>query len=260
MPDIIPFSERTIGTTVTQTVNARDLHTFLEIRKDYSDWIKAQIKRGHFLENRDYIVFPQKGERENQLVTAIEYHFTFDAAKHIAMMSGAKKGWEVREYFLECERQLLTHIPPPVLLPATYADQLETLRAYADFVESFDLLEDRDKLMLKDIARTLLPQYVGLSRVGEPKQLTEPSGFFLADRVRALGYTPTRKEEATLMSKGLARAVAQEYRQQRGTEPLKSQRFVDGAVRPVFWYRDEEAAWIDPLIQTWCARIGITTE
>src|SRR5690606_28048169 len=33
-----------------------------------------------------------------------EYHLTIEAGKHIAMMSGTDKGFEVRDYFIECER------------------------------------------------------------------------------------------------------------------------------------------------------------
>ena len=119
---LIPFAPRQLGSETVETVNGRDLHGFLAIRKDYSNWIKAQIKRGHFIENRDYIVLNQKGERENQWDTAIEYFFTFDAAKHIGMMSGAKKGTEVREYFIECERQL-TRLPS--IAPKTPAEMFE---------------------------------------------------------------------------------------------------------------------------------------
>ncbi len=148
----------------------------------------------------------------------------------------------------------------PVAEPPSYHAQLDKLRAYAEFAESLNLLEDRDKLMLKDMARTLLPHYIGPPGESlEQKTVAEASGFFLADRVRRLGYCLTRKEEAQLMSKGLARAVSQEYRQQHGKDPIRSQRFVDGAIRPVFWYSETEASWIDPLIQTWCARLGMTT-
>ena len=47
---------------VASAVNARDLHAFLEVKKDFSDWIKKQLERARLLEGRDYIIFPQKGE------------------------------------------------------------------------------------------------------------------------------------------------------------------------------------------------------
>lgn len=143
--------------------------------------------------------------------------------------------------------------------PLSYHDHIAILRAYVDLSESLGFLEDRDRLMVKDMARTLLPAALGLAPQAQAvAALTESQGFFLADRIRTLGYHPSRKAEAHLMSKGLAREVAAEYRQRYSQKPLQSARFVDGAVRPVYWYRDEESEWIDTLIHTWCARLGIT--
>lgn len=168
------------------------------------------------------------------------------------------KRWVTHEVLPQI-RKTGKYAPAPSL-PPDYHAELQKLRAYADFAESLGLLEDRDRLMLKDMARTLLPLHVGLSSSATPTlSLTEPVGFFLADRIRTLGYMPTRKEESSLMAKGLARAVAKEYRERHEQQsPPQSARFVDGAVRRVFWYLEENAAWIDPLIQTWCARIGLT--
>lgn len=59
------------------------------------------------VEGRDFITLTQKGERNEGVRGAsisIEYHLTIEAAKHVAMMSGCDKGFEVRDYFLECER------------------------------------------------------------------------------------------------------------------------------------------------------------
>lgn len=39
--------------------------------------------------------------------------------------------------------------------------------------------------------------------------------------------------------------------------PSQSQKFVDGAVRPVNWYRQSEATWVDAMIQAACAHRGL---
>ena len=80
------------------------LHAFLEVKKDFSNWIKKQIERARLVEGRDYIIFAQKGENTGRGRSSLEYYLTIEAAKHIAMMSGCDKGFEVRNYFLECER------------------------------------------------------------------------------------------------------------------------------------------------------------
>ncbi len=53
--------------------NARDLHSFLEVRKDFSDWIKYQIERARLVENRDFLKLAQKGELSTTGQTGIEY-------------------------------------------------------------------------------------------------------------------------------------------------------------------------------------------
>ena len=43
MNELIQVAERQIGDGTIQTVNARDLHAFLEVGKDFSTWIKGRI-------------------------------------------------------------------------------------------------------------------------------------------------------------------------------------------------------------------------
>ena len=53
-----------------RAVNARELHAFLGVGKDFSSWIKKQIERCDLIEYQDFEVFPQKGEtykEEDQL-------------------------------------------------------------------------------------------------------------------------------------------------------------------------------------------------
>lgn len=62
---IIPFVKRAIHNQVQETVNARALHANLGIGKDFTSWIKVQIKRAYLIENENFITFTQKGERKD---------------------------------------------------------------------------------------------------------------------------------------------------------------------------------------------------
>lgn len=133
MNQLIPIKDSNINGEVVQTVNARELHGYLGIRKDFSDWIKVQIERARLVEGLNYCT--QAIEKSNpfsggRVIARIEYHVTLDSAKHIAMMSGADKGVEVRDYFIECERKAKTQ--QAFRLPATFS---EALRMLADSVE-----------------------------------------------------------------------------------------------------------------------------
>ena len=105
MQQLIEINNSKIGGKEVQTVNARNLHAGLEVGKDFSNWIKAQIKRARLQQNIDFVTVAQKGVGGK--FDSIDYHLTIEAGKHVAMMCGTDKGFEVRDYFIECERRLL---------------------------------------------------------------------------------------------------------------------------------------------------------
>jgi hypothetical protein len=60
--------------------------------RDYSTWIKAQVKRCRLVEGRDFIKVTQKGELSSTGQSRLEYHLTIDAGKHLAMSSNTERG------------------------------------------------------------------------------------------------------------------------------------------------------------------------
>ena len=87
-------------------VNARELHAFLGVGKDFSSWIKKQIERCDLIEYQDFEVFTQKGENLQGGRPTSEYALSLDAAKEISMMSQCERGKQARRYFIECEKKL----------------------------------------------------------------------------------------------------------------------------------------------------------
>ena len=67
MNELIKLNETKINNELVQTVSARELHTFLEVGKDFSTWIKDRLKTLGSVENEDYLavqeVFPKTGEK-----------------------------------------------------------------------------------------------------------------------------------------------------------------------------------------------------
>jgi phage anti-repressor protein len=107
MNDLIEVGKSHIAGAEVQTANARDLHAFLGVGKDFSSWIKAQIALARLVECRDYTCSPSKESSPSGAKHTIEYHLTLDAGKQVAMMSEIDKGFQVRDYFIECERRAL---------------------------------------------------------------------------------------------------------------------------------------------------------
>lgn len=120
--------------------NARDLHTFLEVGRDFSTWIKDRIEQYGFIEAEDYITVqnlssPNSGSsktvvlirpiwRTKHLQTLlpktgsknrdtrgghnrVEYHLTIGMAKELAMIENNAMGRRVRRYFIQRERQAI---------------------------------------------------------------------------------------------------------------------------------------------------------
>lgn len=107
MSNIIQIESRNVGDTAVQTVNARELHEFLEVGRDFSSWIKARIEQYDFVEQQDFVIIdsaPQNGGAGNR-GHRIEYAISLDMAKELSMVERNEKGKEARRYFIECERR-----------------------------------------------------------------------------------------------------------------------------------------------------------
>lgn len=111
-----------------QAVSARELHQFLEIGTDFTNWCKRMFEYG-FVENIDYAKI---GESINQYVIKYDYALTLDTAKEISMLQRSEKGKQARRYFIECEKKLKTG---GFALPSTFAEALKLAAAQAERLE-----------------------------------------------------------------------------------------------------------------------------
>ena len=88
------------------TVNARDLHAFLEVGKMFAHWIQDRIKHFEFVENQDFIILAEIGKNsEGRGQPKKDYHLTLDMAKELAMIERSPRGKEARQYFIACEKE-----------------------------------------------------------------------------------------------------------------------------------------------------------
>jgi anti-repressor protein len=101
MNDLIKIEKTKINGAEINSVNARDLHEFLNVKSDFATWIKRQLDG--FFEDYDYIRLHKKVEANN--ATQIDYIVTLDVSKHIAMLQRSEEGQIVRKYFIEVEKQ-----------------------------------------------------------------------------------------------------------------------------------------------------------
>ena len=146
----------TISTDITfgevvETVNARDLHRFLEIGKDFSSWIKERIDQYGFEPDKDFVeVFTKSGENSSGGRPRRDYHISLDMAKELSMVERNDKGKQARQYFIECERRAKQAVTAQPALP-DFNDPAVAARAWADQVEKVqqtrkELTHVRDEL------------------------------------------------------------------------------------------------------------------
>lgn len=87
-----------------QLVSARELHNKLEVKTRFSLWVKQNFK--HFRENVDFssVVTTTQQNQYGGIKELQDYALTIEMAKHLAMMSGTEKGYQVRDYFIKVEQ------------------------------------------------------------------------------------------------------------------------------------------------------------
>lgn len=166
MNELIRINRKDINGNAVNTVNARELHAFLEVGKDFSTWLKDRIEQYNFIENQDFIIFPETGEKSGRGRPAKEYYLSLDMAKELAMVERNEKGKQARQYFIECERRANNPVEllnDPAQLRNLLANYSEKVIALENKVaeqtpkaEGFDRIANADGLLnLTNAAKSL---------------------------------------------------------------------------------------------------------
>jgi anti-repressor protein len=102
MQNLINISKVTLNGSEINSVNSREIHSELEIKTPYSNWIKRAIEKYGFEENQDFTI--------NKIVirnnAQLDYIVTLDMAKELCMIDDSDKGRSFRKYFIQCEKKL----------------------------------------------------------------------------------------------------------------------------------------------------------
>lgn len=109
MKELIKISEQ----DGKRAVNARELHAFLCVGKDFSTWMKDRIEKFGFAENQDFEVFTNFGENPKGGRPQKEYAISIDMAKELSMVENNDRGRKARRYFIECENMLRKQFSSP---------------------------------------------------------------------------------------------------------------------------------------------------
>lgn len=146
-------------------VSARDLHRSLEVKTRFSQWVEQNFKM--FKENEDFssVVTTTQQNQYGGTKKLQDYAVTIRMAEHLAMMSKTNKGHEVREYFIQVEKDF--NSPEKIMARALLmADkkikllenenenlliELEEATKNADYLDL--ILQTKDSLTITQIAQ-----------------------------------------------------------------------------------------------------------
>lgn len=87
-------------------ISASLLHKRLKVSTKFSDWIKRRIDKYGFEEGKDF--YPNMGSKTKGRGghNAIDFLFTLDTAKEMAMLEENETGRSIRRYFIAKEKEL----------------------------------------------------------------------------------------------------------------------------------------------------------
>ncbi|EII2105032.1 oxidoreductase [Staphylococcus pseudintermedius] len=166
-------------------VSARELHKALKVKTRFSLWVTQNFK---FLkENYDFTSVVTTTVVNNGAVRHLDdYALTTEAAKHIAMMSGTKKGFEVRDYFIKIEKAWNS---PEMIMQRALNIANNTIYQLEAKIE-----RDKPKIVFADAVATTKTSIL----VGELAKIIKQNGVNIGQRrlfewLRQNGYLIKRK-------------------------------------------------------------------
>lgn len=178
--DLVPVYETDKGVKV---VYGKDLHKSLEVKTDFSTWVKRRFSECDAEENKEFELLPIFGENPMGGRPQTEYIIKLDTAKEMAMLERNDKGKQVRKYFIAVEEKY----KQGVVDRSQLSPQLQSL---------YGLIETqaRQELEQKRIAEEQKKQSEQIQKVEDTvttikEILTEPIGDWKAEinsRVREI--------------------------------------------------------------------------
>jgi phage anti-repressor protein len=139
---LVPVFTGTLQSQPAQMCDARALHTFMGVLRDFSNWIKGRIRKFGFVEGVDFVTVenlssPDLANAKSRIQVMTDYHLSLNMAKELSMVENNTKGREARRYFIDCEQKVLTQLssntcqlPTDTITPA----QAQHLKELVDLV------------------------------------------------------------------------------------------------------------------------------
>lgn len=140
-------------------VSGRTLHKELGVQTEYKKWFGRMAEYG-FTEGGDFVRVTQKWDTPGGIQNITDHALKLDMAKEIAMIQRTEKGKEVRQYFIQVERDY--NSPEKVMARAllmannkvlTLETQVEELKPKALFADA--VAASKTSILIGELAKLL---------------------------------------------------------------------------------------------------------
>ena len=164
---LVAIKQHKIGKTRQDSVNARDLHGFLETKTKFRHWIKRKLEQySYFEEGVDYFSTVKNDRREIGAVTKKEYILTINMAKELAMLENNQIGQKVRRYFIACEQELKKYTSPDLSIAQISKDYKRAIRLAKSLgLEKAEATQKARDFMLEEISIDCFKLFPGSAQV-----------------------------------------------------------------------------------------------
>ena len=219
MDNLIKITNTVFNGENIQAVNARDLWRELESKQEFANWIKNRIKDSQAIEGQDFIVFDKNIKNPLGGRPEKEYIVSLDMAKHFCMLERNEKGRQIRQYFIDVEKEVRKMANNSIVdmslegfkrnaenaqrLYEIYKEQLELKHAQQITAEKQEKLEiEQNKL--KDSQETTNKKIDNLTAKAEAA-LEGIEYYSVASYARVTGYVISNMAEARKIGKECVR-------------------------------------------------------
>ncbi|WP_224212526.1 phage antirepressor KilAC domain-containing protein [Streptococcus agalactiae] len=179
----------TLNENQEPVVSARDLHKELKVKTRFSEWVKQNFKI--LEEGYDFspVVTTTQLNQYGGTKELQDYALSLDAAKNLAMVSKTDKGKEVRQYFIQVEKDY--NSPEKIMARALLMADKKVHKLEAQ-IEA-----DRPKVLFADAVSASKSSCL----IGELAKILKQNGINIGQNklfqwLRANGYLISRRGES----------------------------------------------------------------
>lgn len=178
----------TLNDNQEPVVSGRQLHEALEVKTEYKKWFSRMTEYG-FNENEDFLKVTQKCLTSSTGQNTTDHVIKLDMAKEIAMIQRTERGKQVRQYFIQVEKDF--NSPEKIMARALLmADQkVHKLEAKIE--------ADRPKVLFADAVSASKSSCL----IGELAKILKQNGINIGQNklfqwLRTHGYLISRRGES----------------------------------------------------------------